>query len=65
MKRPVCPCPYCDPLLWTQAHSEAAMTSRGGVSWKAANAVALLGRLVEHALHPEHPLSEGRDGDPV
>lgn len=45
--RPVCPCRRCDPLLWTQAHSDIAKKNK-----LAANVLALLAHLVERALHP-------------
>ena len=45
--REVCPCPYCDPLLWTQAQ-----TATGTL--KAAKIIGLLAELVEYAIHPSN-----------
>jgi hypothetical protein len=46
-RKEVCPCPYCDPLLWAQAQNSV----RGPSS---RNVIGLLAQLVEQAIHPEN-----------
>ena len=45
VRRPVCPCEYCDPLLWSQAQSSMRAPE--------ANILGLLAELVRDACHPE------------